>query len=210
MGTMYVSKLSALSWWTVFCSWEVKLREEVWLLISRSYVVQPQWDVYQGANTLPSNLLAIFGGMLSFGGHRALFDMRQQWFRTQKVLSSPPWVASQLSTQGQLFSRNTGLEHSLVSPCPARFQGYAESVFSSSTKMCKLILKGHFATSSELAKDLIRSQKGQWGSFNYLTMGGEQSEGRKVGHHLRKKIHPGRDLWKCPVVQNQNESYENR
>lgn len=149
---MYVSNLSALSWWAVFCSWEVKLWEEIWLLISRSYVVQPQWDVYQGANTLPSNLLAVFGGMLSLGGHRALFDMPQQWFRTQKVPSSPPWVDSQLSTQGQLFSRNTGLEHSLVSPCPAHFQGYAESVLSSSTKMCKLILKGNFATSSEFAR----------------------------------------------------------
>lgn len=97
-----------------------------------------------------------------------------------------------------------------MSPSPARFQGYEESVFSSSTKMCKLILKGNFATPSELAKDLIRSQKGQCGSFNYLTIGSEQSEGRKVGHRLRKKIHPGRDPWKCPVVQNQNESYENR
>ena len=71
-----------------------------------------------------------------------------------------------------------------MSPSPARFQGYEESVFSSSTKMCKLILKGNFATPSELAKDLIRSQKGQCGSFNYLTIGSEQSEGRKVGHRL--------------------------
>lgn len=34
--------------------------------------------------------------------------------------------------------------------------------------MCRLMLKENFAISSELAEDLIRSQKGQCGSSNYF------------------------------------------